>query len=56
MNRSLEKVNKAKEIVSKANIVEDGPSRPPLHYKKYVYKPKGIFGIIVKRNLMHLIL
>ena len=30
-NRSLEKTSKAKELVSKANIVQD---KPPLNYKK----------------------
>ena len=36
-------MNKAKEIVFKANIVEDGPSRPPLHHKRNNHKPKGKF-------------
>jgi hypothetical protein len=40
-NRSLEKVNKAKEIISKANLVEEKSSRPPQHYKKFDHKPKG---------------
>jgi hypothetical protein len=40
MNRFLEKVNKVREIVSKANIVEKRLSRPPQHYGKFDYKPK----------------
>jgi hypothetical protein len=40
-NRSLEKVNKAKEIISKANIVEERPNKPPQHYKKFNHKTKG---------------
>jgi hypothetical protein len=40
-NRSLGKVNKAKEIISKANLVEERSSRPPQHYKKFDHKPKG---------------
>jgi hypothetical protein len=40
-NRSLEKVNKVKEIISKANLVEERSSRSPQHYKKFDHKPKG---------------
>jgi hypothetical protein len=40
-NRSLEKVNKAKEIISKANVVEERYGRPPQHYKKFDHRPKG---------------
>jgi hypothetical protein len=37
-NRSLEKTSKAKELVSKANIVQD---KPPHNYKKQDHRPKG---------------
>lgn len=40
MNRSLEEINKAKEVVSKANIVGQRPRRPPQHYRKFDHKPK----------------
>ena len=39
MNRSLKKV-KVKEIIFKANLVEERSSRPP-HCKKIDHKPKG---------------
>jgi hypothetical protein len=41
MNRLLEKVNKAKESISKANILGEIPSRPIQYYKKFDHKPKG---------------
>ena len=37
-NRSLEKSRKAKELVSKGNIVQD---KPPHNYKKQDHRPKG---------------
>jgi hypothetical protein len=41
MNKSLKKVNKAKEIIFKANLVEERSSRPQQHHKKFDHKPKG---------------
>jgi len=38
---SLEKVNKARVVVSKVNTMEERPSRPPQHYKKFDHKLKG---------------
>ena len=42
-NRMSEKVSRAKEFTSKANVVGGGPSRPPQHNKKYDFKGKGKF-------------
>ena len=42
-NRMLEKVSRAKEFTSKANVVEGGPYRPPQHNKKDDFKGKGKF-------------
>ena len=39
-NRMSEKVSRAKEFISKANVVEGGPSRPPQHNKKHDFKGK----------------
>ena len=39
-NRISEKVSRAKEFTSKANVVEGGPSRPPQHNKKHDFKGK----------------
>ena len=38
-----EKVSRAKEFTSKANVVEGGPSRPPQHNKKHDFNGKGKF-------------
>ena len=38
-----EKVSRAKEFTSKANVVEGGPSRPPQHNKKHDFKGKWKF-------------
>ena len=42
-NRMSEKVSRAKEFISKANVVEERPSRPPQHNKKHDFKGKGKF-------------
>ena len=42
-NRMSEKVSRAKEFTSKANVVEERPSRPPQHNKKHDFKGKGKF-------------
>jgi hypothetical protein len=47
-NRSLEKTSKAKELVSKANIVQD---KPPHNYKNKTIDLKGIIKIKGRVNL-----
>ena len=42
-NEMSEKVSRAKEFTSKANVVERGPFRPPQHNKKHDFKGKGKF-------------
>ena len=42
-NRMSEKVSRAKEFTSMANVVEEGPSRPPQHNEKHDFKGKGKF-------------
>ena len=37
-----EKVSRAKEFTSKANVVEREPSRPPKHNKKHDFKEKSV--------------
>ena len=42
-NRMSEKVSRAKEFTSKANVEEGGLFRPPQHNKKHDFKGKGKF-------------